>query len=51
MPPDYRELFMRQENALKEAMGVDRADRHDAGERGWKPPPRAIVAELDEENA
>jgi len=40
MTPDYRELFMQQEAAIRAAMQGDRSDRHSVSERGWNPPPK-----------
>ncbi|MEO1082312.1 MAG: cation:proton antiporter [Pseudomonadota bacterium] len=46
---DFRTLYMELEAALGEKMLRDRADGHDAGERGWTPPPRNYASELIED--
>ncbi|MFT5505056.1 MAG: monovalent cation:proton antiporter-2 (CPA2) family protein [Gammaproteobacteria bacterium] len=38
--PSYRELFMQQEEAIRNAMQQDRADLHSPSERSWSPPPK-----------
>jgi monovalent cation:proton antiporter-2 (CPA2) family protein len=38
--PSYRDLFMQQEEAIREAMQQDRADLHSPTERSWNPPPK-----------
>ena len=43
MTPDYRELFMQQEAAIRAAMQGDRSDRHSVSERGWNPPPKGYA--------
>jgi len=43
LSPGYRELFMQQEAAIREAMRGDRSDRHSNTERGWTPPPRSYA--------
>ena len=54
MRPGFRELFMQQEAAIRDAMQGDRNDRHSNSERGWNPPPKGyaedIVASTSEEN-
>jgi Kef-type K+ transport system membrane component KefB/voltage-gated potassium channel Kch len=50
MGPGYRELFMQQEKAIRDAMQRDRSDRHSAKERGWTPPPKGYSDDLSEEN-
>jgi monovalent cation:proton antiporter-2 (CPA2) family protein len=46
MTPDYRELFMQQEAAIRAAMQGDRSDRHSVSERGWNPPPKGYAEEF-----
>jgi monovalent cation:proton antiporter-2 (CPA2) family protein len=46
MTPDYRELFMQQEAAIRAAMQGDRSDRHSVGERGWNPPPKGYAEDF-----
>ncbi len=43
MGPGYRELFMQQEAALRDAMKEDDGDRYSASERGWNPPPKGYA--------
>ncbi len=43
MGPGYRELFMQQEAAMREAMQDDPGDRQSASERGWNPPPKGYA--------
>ncbi len=54
MTPGYRELFMQQEAAIRDAMQADRSDRHSLSERGWTPPPKgysdAIAADAETES-
>jgi len=50
MGPGYRELFMQQEKAIRDAMQRDRSDRHSSKERGWTPPPKGYSDDLSEEN-
>jgi len=47
MGPGYRELFMQQEEAIREAMQSDRSDRHASSERGWNPPPKGYTDDFD----
>ena len=42
----YRELFVQQEEAIRNAMQDDRADSHSLTERGWTPPPKDIQTEF-----
>ena len=51
MGPGYRELFMQQEKAIREAMQHDRIDRHSSKERGWTPPPKGYSDDLSADNA
>ncbi len=46
MSPGYRELFMQQEAAIRDAMQADRSDRHTGSERGWNPPPRGYAEDI-----
>ena len=46
MTPDYRELFMQQEAAIRAAMQGDRSDRHSVSERGWNPPPKGYAEDF-----
>ncbi|WP_432452091.1 MULTISPECIES: monovalent cation:proton antiporter-2 (CPA2) family protein [unclassified Agarivorans] len=43
---DYRELFLKLEELLGEAMNRDRSDTHSRSERGWTPPPKGYTDEL-----
>ncbi|MGV2988938.1 monovalent cation:proton antiporter-2 (CPA2) family protein [Vibrio sp. E150_011] len=43
---NYRQLFMELEELIKEAMKVDRNDKH-SRERGWTPPPKGYADNLD----
>jgi monovalent cation:proton antiporter-2 (CPA2) family protein len=46
LSPGYRELFMQQEAAIRQAMQGDRSDRHSDSERGWTPPPRGYAEDI-----
>ena len=46
MSPGYRELFMQQEAAIREAMQGDREDRHASSERSWTPPPKGYAEQI-----
>ena len=48
MSPDYRELFMQQEENLREGMQDTRGERHSAAERGWNPPPKGYADQFTE---
>jgi monovalent cation:proton antiporter-2 (CPA2) family protein len=48
MSPGYRELFMQQEAAIRDAMQADRSDRHTGSERGWNPPPKGYAQDIAE---
>ena len=48
MSPGYRELFMQQEAAIREAMQQDRHDRYSSSERGWTPPPKGYAEAITE---
>lgn len=50
MGPGYRELFMQQEKAIRDAMQHDRSDRHSSKERGWTPPPKGYSDDLSADN-
>ena len=51
LSPGYRELFMQQEAAIREAMQGDRSNRHSDSERGWTPPPRGYAEDIADSNA
>ncbi len=42
----YRELFMKLEALLADAMQSDRTDRHSGAERGWTPPPKGYTEDF-----
>ncbi|MCL9776678.1 monovalent cation:proton antiporter-2 (CPA2) family protein [Vibrio methylphosphonaticus] len=44
---NYRQLFMELEELIKEAMKVDRNDKH-SRERGWTPPPKGYADDFKE---
>ncbi|MGF1747803.1 monovalent cation:proton antiporter-2 (CPA2) family protein [Vibrio cionasavignyae] len=44
---NYRQLFMELEDLIKDAMKVDRNDKH-SRERGWTPPPKGYADDLNE---
>ncbi|SNX49366.1 Glutathione-regulated potassium-efflux system protein KefC [Vibrio thalassae] len=44
---NYRDLFIELEGFIKDAMQVDRNDKH-SRERGWTPPPKRYADNLDE---
>jgi len=46
--PDYRKLFIKLEDSMKQAMSADRMDKHSSGERGWTPPPKGYENMFDE---
>lgn len=46
---NYRKLFMHLEQQIKLAIQGDRMDRHEAGERGWTPPPKGYADELEQD--
>jgi glutathione-regulated potassium-efflux system protein KefB len=43
----YRDIFIRLEELLADAMHRDRDDRHSKAERGWTPPPKGYADEFD----
>ncbi len=43
---DYRELFKRQEQVIREAMSKDRFHGHSGSERGWTPPPKGYASQI-----
>ncbi len=45
---DYRKLFIELEESIKQAMAVDRADKHSSDERGWTPPPKGYESKFEE---
>ncbi len=47
MRPGFRELFMQQEAAIRKAMRSDRSDRHSDSERGWTPPPKGYIEDIE----
>jgi monovalent cation:proton antiporter-2 (CPA2) family protein len=51
MSPNYRELFMQQEAAIRAAMQGDRSDRHSVSEHGWNPPPKGYAEEISQDTA
>ncbi|NOH79837.1 potassium transporter [Vibrio sp. RE86] len=46
---NYRKLFMHLEEQIKTAIQADRNDKHEAGERGWTPPPKGYADDFKEE--
>ncbi|OIN25733.1 monovalent cation:proton antiporter-2 (CPA2) family protein [Vibrio barjaei] len=44
---NYRDLFIELEGFIKDAMQVDRNDKH-SRERGWTPPPKGYADKLEE---
>ncbi|MFD2178471.1 monovalent cation:proton antiporter-2 (CPA2) family protein [Veronia pacifica] len=45
----YSEMFVQLEEAIKEAMRRDRADRHNFAEREWMPPPKGYDDKLSDD--
>lgn len=43
----YRELFMKLEEIVAEAMRKDRSDKHSHSERGWTPPPKNYLDDFE----
>jgi len=43
---NYRKLFMHLEAHIKLALKAERGDGHEAGERGWTPPPKGYADEF-----
>lgn len=44
---NYRDLFIELEGFIKDAMQVDRNDKH-SRERGWTPPPKGYADKFEE---
>lgn len=44
----YVSLFSAMEEALQEAMRSDRSDKHARSERGWTPPPKNYLQQIEE---
>jgi monovalent cation:proton antiporter-2 (CPA2) family protein len=45
---NYRKLFLHLEEQIKLALNTDRMDKHEAGERGWTPPPKGYADQFKE---
>jgi monovalent cation:proton antiporter-2 (CPA2) family protein len=46
---EYKEVFLKLEKMLSEAMQWERTDGHTKGERGWTPPPKGYAEKIDED--
>ena len=45
----YRDLFMKLESLLADAIKRDRGDAHTRSERGWTPPPKGYADDFKED--
>ncbi|MEL7290402.1 MAG: monovalent cation:proton antiporter-2 (CPA2) family protein [Pseudomonadota bacterium] len=47
---NYRKLFINLEQQIHQAISRDRSDGHEAGERGWTPPPKGYADDLQQDD-